>query len=207
MLRNVTGSSYDDDDRSSGGDRFHSSESTLDFAVEDDLSSVSDISISRDQTKPSFGRRKDRRQERCEPTSVPFEVFVPLCLDAQTPEEETGYDDRREEDIIDPVQEPSTEESGDLEDLVEAQPAARKLDPESQARLQAIHQLASMMGSDHPDVLFSMEYLGKHLYRRGDIGGAEAIQNHVQERRNILRQATINAFFTANPQVEAARSY
>jgi hypothetical protein len=170
-----------------------SGDHTLHFTADDDVSS-----LSFDAGKHASSFRRKSRLRCCDPSSVPFEVFVPFRLDMQLQVENFACGevteanaDRHQEDNVHQEGE-STPKVASTHRITEDQGCAelRELDPEGRARLRAIQQLSSMMGPDHPDVLFSMQYLSKHLYKLGDVRGALAIQDHIQERRSKLHAAS-----------------
>ena len=66
-----------------------------------------------------------------------------------------------------------------LEGIVSVPPS--ELEPELRARLEATQQLSSMVGPNHPDVLFSLKYVSKLLSRLGDFEGAQVIQEYIQQ--------------------------
>lgn len=161
---------------------------TLDLHAgdDDDVSSVS--VISRDFKSSPFRRIRFRSQRKPDmdhvPSSVPFEVFVPT---SQLTEESsnTGEDDNCCEDDDDNEPEPVEREAPRF--LVSDTASLCHTDPEVNARIQAIQQLSSMMGPAHPDVIFSLKYLGLNLQRLGDHQGAQAIQDYIQ----LLQHSTM----------------
>jgi hypothetical protein len=165
-----------------------SGEHTLHFTADDDVSS-----ISFDAGKHVSYVRRMSRLRSCEPTSVPFEVFVPLNLDMEPQVDKLACREiaetsaNRHEDAVHQDTK-SNARVASARRMNEDQGHAElpELDPEGRARLHAIQQLSSIMGPDHPDVLFSMLYLSKHLYKRGDVCRAQAIEDHIQERKNNL---------------------
>lgn len=145
---------------------------------QDDVSSISgpsDGPLSRRTYVPPKG---------VDQTSVPSEIefCVSSYRDRASSSDETKDLYEQETEDLEPV-ESVIKLSGKLDPTSTngiVSEAASELDPEVKARVQAIRQLSLMMGADHPDVLFSMKYLGRLLHRWGDYAGASKIANHVQ---------------------------
>ncbi|CAB9523041.1 expressed unknown protein [Seminavis robusta] len=164
------------------------------IVLEDDMSSLSEHSNTQHRNRARDHRQRIRRIRELQ-RSLPFDVVVPTTEPQPQPQPQLQPEPKEEEphemvptESVDPTRPDLV-----LESLLATQSNTppQELDPESRSRLQAIRLLSSMMGPDHPDVLFSMQYLGKHLHRRGNVYGAKAIQNHVHERYHAQTVASL----------------
>ena len=151
---------------------------------QDDVSSVSALSEVR-FSPTSFQATRNSKQQQQE-DSIPTNIEIVTVSYPEVEDEQFGNSSNEDNvETEDPLPVASVIRlSGCLDPtsiagIVDSE-AISQLDPELRARLEAIQQLSTMMGSDHPDVLFSMKYLSRLLYRRGDFAGASKIANHLQ---------------------------
>ena len=173
--------------------------------AEDDMSSVSIITTADPRRRYSTmvtPQQQQQQQQAMVQEEIPVMVFVP---DNSYSSQRTGgvtssssIENENpaatiEQQQTTPQQDPIPRHSvirtdrpldlSSLESMV-SKPIA-ELDPELRARLQAIQQLSSMMGANHPDVRFSMKYTSRLLYERGDFMGAQVLQDYIQ---NVPRE-------------------
>ena len=155
--------------------------------AEDDVSSVS--IVSRDPRRHFVATEQQYADQQ-----IPAVVYVPdhsfisqqlIEWTEASSSSSTTHSEQQQQRPQDPAPQQSVMRTDRPLDLSSVEGMVSKpiseLDPELRARLQAIHQLSSMMGASHPDVRFSMKYTSRLLYKRGDFIGAHVLQTYIQD--------------------------